>query len=113
MLATGSSGSTSAGAAPHHPSLPSDSTLDIGCTRRKTRVQSHLPLSKKDYGKPTRKSERFGAHTLERSIKNEEVEEAGLSRRGPPDITHEPEPVEPAAPVDTEPEEPVVSIESD
>ncbi|KAG6069643.1 hypothetical protein E4U33_004698, partial [Claviceps sp. LM78 group G4] len=70
-------------------------------------------MPKKDYGEPTRRSERLGAQSLERSVKHEEVEEPALSTSRPESSPASPEPVEPAATTDTEPEEPVASIESD
>lgn len=39
-------------------SLPLNSTLYVGCTRRKTRLQSHSPMPKKDYREPTRRNSR-------------------------------------------------------
>ncbi|KAG6283567.1 hypothetical protein E4U09_000193 [Claviceps aff. purpurea] len=57
----------------------SNSTLYISYTRRNTRLKSHPPMPKKDYGESTRISERIGAQPLERSIKHEEVENAALS----------------------------------
>ncbi|KAG5954396.1 hypothetical protein E4U56_007942, partial [Claviceps arundinis] len=70
-------------------------------------------MPKKDYGEPTRRSERLGAPSLERSVKHEEVEEPALSTSRPESSPASPEPVEPVATTDKEPEEPVASIESD
>ncbi|KAG5912705.1 hypothetical protein E4U61_008036 [Claviceps capensis] len=70
-------------------------------------------MPKKDYGEPTRKFARLGAQSLERSVKHEEVEEPALSTSRPESSPASPEPVEPAATTDTEPEGPVASIESD
>ncbi|KAG6263822.1 hypothetical protein E4U49_002046 [Claviceps purpurea] len=68
-------------------------------------------MPKKDYGEPTRISERLGAQSLERSVKHEEVEEPALSTSRPESSPASPEPVEPAATTDTEPEEPVTNID--
>ncbi|KAG6163344.1 hypothetical protein E4U24_000172 [Claviceps purpurea] len=68
-------------------------------------------MPKKDYGEPTRRSERLGAQSLERSVKYEEVEEPALSTSRPESSPASPEPVEPAATTDTEPEVPVASID--
>ncbi|KAG6156527.1 hypothetical protein E4U37_000192 [Claviceps purpurea] len=70
-------------------------------------------MPKRDYGEPTRRSERLGAQSLERLFKHEEVEEPALSTSRPESSPASPEPVEPAATTDIEPEEPVASIESD
>ncbi|KAG6056932.1 hypothetical protein E4U32_005455 [Claviceps aff. humidiphila group G2b] len=56
-------------------------------------------MPKKDYGEPTRRSERLGAPSLERSVKHEEVEEPALSTSRP---QSSPARVEPAATIDKE-----------